>query len=70
VGTILNPGELTRSGEECLRRIDELAGLNLPVEHFIVAMTAPVEAHVSSVISHLAAASEVDRSQRCSHQGQ
>lgn len=62
MGTVIDPSRLTRSGENCLRRIDQLASLRLPVEHFVTAMTAPVEAHVSRVISHLVRDSDMDRS--------
>ena len=53
MGTGLNPGQLSDSGERCLRRIIELYETGLPAPHLITAYGTAVEIHVSEMVERL-----------------
>lgn len=60
---IIDPAELTASGERTLRRVAALAATTMPPEQFLTALGTAVEIHVSRIIGYLVDLSDVDASQ-------
>jgi hypothetical protein len=60
MGSIVNPGALTESGERCLRRLCELTILGLPPAQLITVIGTVVEGHVSRILARLIVLSDVE----------
>lgn len=59
MGSVVDPGSLSDSGERCLRRIVELYESGLPGPHLITAYGTAVEVHVSEMLGRLVNMSSV-----------
>lgn len=53
MGVMIEPANLTESGERCLLRLTELGELGLPAPQLITAMGTAVEVHVSRMLARL-----------------
>lgn len=49
----IEPGHLTASGEQCLRRVTELSASGGPAQQLVTSIATAVEVHLSSVLDRL-----------------
>jgi hypothetical protein len=63
VGKVINPEELTESGERACVRLNELYGSNLPSAQLITGIGTVVERHVGAVLARLIYLSDVKSTQ-------